>query len=179
MDAFEIRDTLSTFRILADTREQNTSRATERFAAFGCPVERVTLSYGDYCGQVTFPNGNDLYCTSNTIQPEVVIERKMSLDEAAACFTRGRDRFRREFERAADAGAKVWLLVEGGSWEAIANHRYRSKFNENALRASLLAWSIRYDLKLIFCKPGTSGALIKEILYREMKEKLERGVFDE
>lgn len=177
MDPFEIKDTLSTFRILADRREQNTSRAAERFAAFGVPVERVTLSYGDYCGQITFPNGNDLYCTDNTIQPEVVIERKMSLDEAAMCFTRDRDRFRREFLRAREAGAKVWLLIEGGSWEAIDRHRYRSKFNEKALRASLIAWTIRYDLNIVFCKPETSGALIKEILYREIKEALESGAY--
>lgn len=176
MDPFEIKDTLSTFRILADRREQNTPRAAERFAAFGVPVERVTLSFGDYCGQITLPQG-DLYDTSKTISPAVVIERKMSLDEAAACFTRERDRFRREFERARDAGAKVWLLIEGGSWEAIANHRYRSKFHENALRASLLGWSIRYNFNIIFCRPGTSGALIKEILFREMKERLEDGVY--
>ena len=178
MDPFEIRDALKTFRILVDRREQNTPRASERFAAFGVPYERVTLSFGDYCGQITLPHG-DLYDTSKAISPSVAIERKMSLDEAAACFTRERDRFRREFERARDANAQIYLLVEGASWEAINAHRYRSKFNENALRASLLAWSIRYDLKLIFCRSGTSGALIREILYREMKQKLECGVFDE
>lgn len=178
MDPFEIRDALKTFRILVDRREQNTPRASDRFAAFGVPFDRATLSYGDYCGQITLPHG-DLYDTSATIRPAVVVERKMSLDEAAACLGRDRDRFRREFERAREAGAKVYLLVEGGSWEAIAAHRYRSKLNENAFRASLLAWSIRYDFKIVFCKPGSSGALIKEILYREMKEKLECGVFDE
>lgn len=174
MDPFEIRDALKTFRILVDRREQNTPRASERFTAFGVPFERVTLSFGDYCGQITLPHG-DLYDTTQRISPAVVVERKMSLDEAAACFTRERDRFRREFERATEAGAKVYLLIEGGSWEAINAHRYRSKFNENAMRASLLAWSARYDLRLMFCRANTSGALIKEILYREMKERLERG----
>jgi len=29
----------------------------------------------------------------------------------------------------------------------------------------------------VFCKADTSGALIKEILYRDMKERLERGEY--
>lgn len=174
MDCFEIKDALTTFRVIADTREQNTSRASERFGAFGVPVERATLSYSDYCGQITLPTG-DLYDTAETIKPQCCIERKMSLDELAMCFTRGRDRFRREFERAKAEGASVCLLVEGANWEAIDNHRYRSKFNEKALKASLLAWSIRYGFQIVFCKPQSSGALIKEILYRDMKERLENG----
>lgn len=175
MDVFEIKDALATFRVIADTREQNTPRAKERFEALG-DIERATLAYTDYCGQITLPTG-DLYDITGTIKPQCCIERKMSLDELAMCFTRGRDRFRREFERAKDAKASVWLLVEGASWEAIDNHRYRSKFNEKALRASLLAWSIRYGFNIVFCKPQSSGALIKEILYRDMKEKLENGVY--
>lgn len=176
MDPFEIKETLSTFRVLVDTREQNTPRAKERFEALG-DHQRVTLNFGDYCGNITFPNGNEMYCTSNTISPQTVIERKMSLDELAMCFTRGRDRFRREFERATEAGSTIWLLIEGGSWEAIDKHRYRSKFNEKALRASLIAWSIRYNIKVVFCKPETSGTLIREILYRDMKERLENGAY--
>lgn len=176
MDYFEIKDTLETFRVIIDTREQSTTRASERFEALGS-YERATLGYTDYCGNVTLPSGEPLYSPSETIKPACCIERKMSLDELAMCFTRGRDRFRREFERAAESGAKVWLLVEGGSWEAIDKHRYRSKFNEKALRASLIAWSIRYDISIVFCKPESSGALIREILYRDMKERLERGEY--
>ena len=177
MDPFEIKETLSTFRVIADTREQNTPRAKERFEALG-DHQRATLDYTDYCGQITLPTG-ELYDITETIRPKCCIERKMSLDELASCFTRGRDRFRREFERATEAGADVWLLIEGGSWEAIDKHRYRSKYNENAMRASLIAWSIRYNLKVVFCKPETSGALIREILYRDLKERMERGEFDE
>lgn len=176
MDSFEIRDILTTFRIIADTREQRTPRAEERFKSFGVPVERATLSYCDYCGQITLPAGA-LYGTDSVIKPACCIERKMSLDELASCFTRGRDRFRREFERAAEAGAKVYLLVENGSFEAIANHRYRSRYNEAAYLASLTAWVVRYDIVPLFCKSGTSGRLIREILYRDMKERLERGEY--
>lgn len=176
MDCFEIREALDTFAVLADKREQNTARATERFAALGDPA-RATLDYGDYCGQITLPGGCQLYDESERIYPRCVVERKMSLDELAANFTRGRDRFKREFERAAEKGAKVFLLVEGFSWEAVFNHRYRSKYNPAAFEASILAWLARYDVTLLSCKPGTSGRLIKSVLYRDMKERLESGQF--
>lgn len=174
MTPFEIADALKTFRIIADTREQWTPKARERFSSFGVLTERATLLYGDYCGQADLPGGA-LYDTSATITPACVVERKMSLDELAACLTRGRDRFRREFERASANKASVYLLIENGSWEGIMNHRYRSRFNQNAFMASLMAWTVRYDLKPIFCRSGSSGAVIKEILYRDIKERLERG----
>lgn len=176
MDAFEVNDVLSTFTILIDTREQSTPKAAERYAAFGVPHKRATLRYGDYCGQVELPSGG-LYDTTKAVTPRCVIERKMSLDELAACFTHGRDRFSREFERAAEAGAKTYLLIENGSYEAVINHRYRSRLHPNALLASLTAWAVRYDMTPVFCRSGTSGRIIKEILYRDMKERLQRGEF--
>lgn len=176
MDHFEMNDILQSFYVVADTREQNTPRASERFKSFGVPVKRATLNYGDYCGNITLPGG-DLYDTSSRISASCCIERKMSLDELAMCFTRSRDRFQREFDRAADQGAKIYLLVENASWEAIQKHRYRSRFNPKAFQASLVAWSIRYNLTPVFCKAETSGELIKEILYRDIKERLARGEY--
>lgn len=174
MDNFALDDVLSTFNIIADTREQNTPKAEERFNSFGVPVRRATLSYGDYCANIIL-DGAELYDLSKAINPLCVIERKMSLEELASCFTRGRDRFKREFERAKEAGAKVYLLIENGSWEAIVNHRYRSKYHPSAFLASLTAWMTRYDFVPIFCKAETSGWLIKEILYRDIKERLTKG----
>lgn len=176
MDHFEIDEILQTFQIIADTREQNTPRASERFKAFGVPVQRATLNYGDYCGNITLPDG-PLYDGSGRISAPCCIERKMSLDELASCFTRGRDRFQREFDRAVEKNARVYLLVENGSWEAIQRHRYRSKYHPKAFQASLAAWTVRYNMTPIFCKAETSGDLIREILYRDMKERLEKGEF--
>ena len=177
MNPVEIQEILQSFRIVADTREQATPKAVERYESFGVPVQRATLSYGDYCGNITLPSGSDLYDISKTISAKCVIERKMSIDELAGCFGRGRKRFEREFQRAKDAGAVVYLLVEGASFEAIINKRYRSRFNPNALLASLTAWMVRHDLRILFCKPNTSGRVIKEVLYRDIKERLERGEF--
>ena len=178
MDPLEVETALQTFKVIIDTREQTTPKASERIKSFGVESIRATLSYGDYCGTVMLPSGKWLHDTSGTIMARCAIERKMNLDELASCFTRGRDRFRKEFERATSNNAKVYLLVENGSWEGIMNHRYRSKYNPVAFKASITAWMVRYDITPVFCKSDSSGMLIKEILYRDMKERLERGEFD-
>ena len=49
--------------------------------------------------------------------------------------------------------------------------------NPEAFKASLTAWMARYNAKVIFCRQETSGTLIKEILFRELKERLERGEY--
>lgn len=174
MDHFEQQEVLQSFQIIADTREHNTPRASERYKSFGVPVSRATMNYGDYCANIVLPGGS-LYDTSATISAQCYVERKMSLDELAGCFTRGRERFQREFERAAENSAKGYLLIEGGSWEAILNHRYRSRLSPKSFMASLTAWMVRYDITPIFCKEGTSGTMIKELLYRDTKERLQRG----
>lgn len=176
MDHFEVDEVLRSFRILVDNREQNTPKAVERYKSFGVPYERATLNYGDYCGMITV-NDSSIYDTGKAVKAVCVIERKMSLDELAMCFTRGRDRFRREMERATENGSTVYLLVENATYEGIINHRYRSKYNPKAFLASLTAWTVRYNLRPIFCKADTSGTVIKEILYRDMKERLERGEY--
>lgn len=165
--------------ILVDTREQDTDRARNRYARFGVPYKRHTLDFGDYTYNFTFPNKTCLYGADSSVKGDVIVERKMNLDELAGCFTRERKRFEAEFERAKENGSKIYLLVENATWENLLNGRYRSRFIPKAFKASILAWSIRYNMQIIFCKAETSGELIKEILYRELKERLERGEYDE
>ena len=153
--------------ILIDTREQDSERARKRYATFSCPYRRQKLDYGDYSVAFT----KDGY----EIQIKAAIERKMNLEELSSCFTQSRDRFKREFERASADNASVYLLVEDGNWEKLMNGHYKTKFNSKAFTASLTAWIARYNLKPIFCRSELSGRLIQEILYRELKERLERG----
>ena len=173
----ETMEILESFELIVDTREQRTSRAKRRFASFTAPYQHSVMSYGDYCANVTLPSGEKLYDTSKAVSPRCVIERKMSLDELAGNLTRSRDRFRREFERAQDAGAVVYLLIEDGSWDKLLRHEYRSRFTPEAFFASLTAWQTRYDLRIIFCPHTITAKLIQEVLYRDMKERLERGEF--
>ena len=51
---------------------------------------------------------------------------------------------------------------------------YRSRMDPHALLASMTAWLARYRCQVLFCQPETTGALLREILYREAKERLEQ-----
>lgn len=175
MDIFEQKQVLASFSVIADSREQPTKRSKRRYESMGVPVNRATLDYGDYTYNAVLPNGTALYDTSERVVPRISIERKESLDELAQCFTRSRDRFRREFQRAAEQHARIFLIVENATWENLIAGRYRSRFNPKAFLASITAYTIRYDMCLLFCKEDTSGQLIKELLYRDLKERLERG----
>lgn len=179
MNGVEQQEVLQSIEILVDTREQPTRRAMKRYERFKCPHRRCTLSYGDYAYNATLPDGKQIYDVTETISPACVIERKMSLDELAACFCKGRERFVKEFERARESNARVFMIVENANWENLLNGKYRTKMNVNAFVASLVAFMVRYNMNLLFCKEETSGDLIKEILYRDLKERLERGEFDE
>lgn len=175
----EIESILNTLSIIADTREHETQKAKRRYAIMGVPVNRAKLDYGDYTFNLSLLSGDMLYDIENPVFPRCVIERKESLDELAECFTRSRERFTREFERAKEQNAKVYLLVENATWENLINGKYRSQFHPNAFLASITAWMVRYNVSIIFCKEETSGRIIKELLYREAKESLERGEYDD
>lgn len=171
MNLLEANDALRNMVVICDTREQDTPLLRARLAEIGCPIERAKLDAGDYGCKVPLPSGEWIY-------PPVAIERKMSLDEIANCFCQGRKRFEREFKRAMDAGTRVYLLVEGASWEAIYAGFYRSKMSAASFSASMLAFIARYNLVPVFCSPKSSGKLIHDILYREALKHLE-GMCDE
>ena len=73
----------------------------------------------------------------------------------------------------------MYLLVEDASWEDIYNHRYRSKMEPDTLLGYLIAYQVRYNMPIIFITAENSGRLIEEILYRDLKERLSNGEFDE
>lgn len=177
MNVHEQQEVLRTMEILVDTREQPTEWAKKRYQRFGCPHLRCTLSYGDYSYNAILPDGTKIYDISETVSPVCVVERKMSLDELAACFCSGRRRFAREFERVADAGARIFMIVENANWENLLNGKYRTKMASKAFVASVVAFMVRFNMNLVFCKEESSGEIIREILYRDLKERLERGEF--
>lgn len=176
MSPFEVDAVLKSMTVLVDTREQDTERAQKRYKQIGRTIRRRTLNFGDYTYDATLPDGNPIYAAEGTISPKFcVIERKMDLDELAQCLTRFRKRFGAEFQRAAEIGCRVYLLVEGGSWQDIIHGIYNTKVHPNAFLASLTAWMIRYNANVIFCSAKDSGRMIEEILRRDLKERLERG----
>lgn len=168
MHPVEIQQCLESLTVIVDTREQPTASYKRRLKSMGVPTERRKLDFGDYSAVCTLPTGGEY-----SLEKAVCIERKMSLDEACNCYCQGRKRFTEEFERAKKAGAKMYLLIENATWEKVYGGEYRSRMTPQSLVASLTAWLVRYDCQLIFCHPSTTGKLIKELLYRELKERLE------
>ena len=171
MNPVDIKSVLEKAVLLVDTREQDTPALHRRLERIGLPHRREKLYSGDYS------IASEIDGAEITLSQTVAIERKMSLDELAMCFGTDRQRFVKEFDRAKDSGMRLYLLVENASYENLYNHKYRSKLNPNAFIASLFAWMARYDCKVIFCKEETAPRIIHDVLYRELKERLERGEF--
>ncbi len=164
MHPVDVDASLKSMVCLVDTREQDTPAFRERISHFD-QWERHKLDAGDYSAKFLLPDSSWFFIP-------VAIERKYALDELCMCYCQQRGRFEREFERALDAHSKLYLLVEGGSWENVYSGKYRSQMNPKSLVGSILAWLARYNCQLMFCKKETSGQLIKDILYREGKEAL-------
>lgn len=169
MHPVEVQNALETLTLIVDTREQKNARARRRIQKTELPFVRRALSYGDYSCFVKLPDETEIDFSN-----AVAIERKMDIDELAACFTTHRKRFEREFIRAKNDGAKLYLLVENADWAKIIGGKYRSRMSAKALTASLTAWLARYDTQLIMCDELISPLIIKEILFREVKERLIR-----
>lgn len=167
---FEIDRILESMTVLVDTREQDTPALRARLDDLGFPSRRRKLDYGDYSCEILRPDGSLV-----SAERKVAVERKMSLDELCLCFTAGRGRFEREFLRAKEDGARMYLLIENATWEKAMDGIYRSRMKPEALVASLLAWCARYSLIPMFCAGKSTGKLIGKILRYEVKVLLERG----
>lgn len=168
MHPVDVETALESMIVIVDTREQITAALQQRLKAFP-KWEREKLNAGDYSAKFVLPSG-DPY------RLPVSIERKYGLDELCMCYCQQRGRFEREFKRASDAHIKLYLLVEGATWEKAYAGRYRSQMNPKSLVGSILAWLARYNCQVIFCDKQTSGQLIYDILYREGRETLMRMV---
>lgn len=179
MNGPDIQGALASMSVICDTREQQTKRALSRYKAMGLSVSRAPLDYGDYTYNAVLPNGSHIYDTSGRVYPAVAVERKMDIDELAECFTRSRKRFEREFVRAQEHGARLYVLVENGSLSDIMHHHYMSRMAPKALFASVMAFSARYGAQFVFCPERDTGAVIREILRMELRQRLENGDYDE
>lgn len=167
----EMENILKTIFLIVDTREQPTEQYYKRLSSVGIPYRRQKLDFGDYsCGYLS-EDGSEI-----SLEKEIVIERKMSLDEICGNFTRGRDRFAREFERAIKSGAKVHLIIENGNYEKIIKGKYRSRLNSNSLLASFVAFADRYNISVHFCKAETTPVLINKIFYHHIRNKLMQDI---
>lgn len=153
--------------LLIDTREkpkaiQGIMRTIERM---GIPYERTKLLFGDY---------------QDYNRPEVVIDRKQSIQELAQNCTRDHVRFRAELDRAKKAGAKLVILVEqnrykdGDEWRAVEDitdlmywtSPHTTIRGEKVYRV-LRGWMAKYNIDVQFCDKRNTGKRILEIIYHD------------
>jgi ERCC4-type nuclease len=122
--------------IIVDTREKDLYLLRE-FESRGYKCVRRKLDFGDY----SFQLDNVSY------EKSIILERKGSIDELIGNFTKGRDRFKREFERS--KGCKVILMVEA-SVEQLEAGNYRSRMSPKDLNSFLKTWCNKFQLELKF-----------------------------
>lgn len=152
-------DILHNMVVVTDSREQKNDHIKNYLTKKGIKFIIEKLEVGDY--SCVFPNYPEL-----ELDYKFTIERKNSLSEIAGNFTKNRERFIREFERLKD-GQKIHLLIETATWRKVFNSSYRSNFNPDAFKASLLTFCIRYNMPIWFCEKSESPELIYKILYYE------------
>ena len=177
MEGYEIQNCLDSMKILVDSAEQPTDEYQRRCDSFGVPYERRNLDYADYTYDFRLPSGKWFHEDESAVKGHAVIERKMSLCELSGNLCQNYDRFCREFDRARDNRASVYLLVEDASWMKIITGKYGTKFNSKAYLHRLLKLISLYQIKPIFVQKELSGQMIYEILYRELKTRLESGEY--
>lgn len=161
----EIKSLLKQLTIICDTREQVNENITGYLDSKKIPRISRKLDTGDYSAMI-----GDM-----TLEHDVVIEKKNSIDEIAGNFTADRARFEAEFLRAKANGIKMFLLIEDCSWSSILAHDYCSKTLPQSLIASMLSWQIRFNITVLFCKPSETGQIIYGILYYAAREALKKG----
>lgn len=151
--------------IIIDSREQKYKHITKYLDSIGVPWKVEKLDVGDYSFEL--PNYPHL-----ELDRKYIVELKGSLDEVAGNFTKDRARFQRMFERLED-NQVIHLVLENFTWQRLLNGSYRSKFNPKAFKASLIAWSIKYDFKYHLVTKRDSGEIIYEILEKELRHYLD------
>lgn len=154
---------LNDILIIVDTREQKNEHILEWLKENHIPYVVEKLDTADYSFRL--PNFPEL-----ALDKSVLVEKKNSLDEIIGNFTRDRERFAREFERV--DGEHIHLVIEGATWKKVVKGSYRSKMNPKSIVASILTWSIRYNVKTWFVGVDESPMLIYNIIRYELMEKL-------
>ena len=167
MKKSDIKKVLATREIIIDTREQKSQHVEKFLDSTNIPWKREKLDSCDYSIRLPdYPELDNL----------VLVERKMSLDEICGNFTKGRERFTKEFERI-DKNASVHLVVEKANWYDIIKGNYRSRLPSKSLIASIMSFSERYNIKVWFCKRIEAPRIIDNLLYYAMYNKLKNIEF--
>jgi len=160
----EISNILKDITIIVDTREKRGEHVIGYCEQNGIPYRIEKIDSGDY--SFVLPNHEHLL-----LDYSILIERKNSWDEIAQNFTKGRERFKREFERVGEH-QQMHLIVEDATWTKMFKESYRSRLPHKSFMASLFTWSVRYGVPVWTCKREQLPEIMWNIIYYGLREEL-------
>lgn len=158
------------YKIIIDTREKNIEHIIKAFEKNNINYERRALPIGDYIVE-----GSSGYV------PNVVIERKASIDElignlldTATKDENGHNRFTRELIRSKKANKKFILLVEDEKFYInLLTGNYRSKVNPRAAKGMIISLESKFkNLSIVWMNKKEVASYIHSILYYSLREDL-------
>lgn len=158
------------YKIIIDTREKQIDHILKAFEKNNISYERRALPMGDYI--IEGPNGH---------VPNVVIERKASIDELVGNLLdtstkdeNGNNRFTRELIRAKRANKKFILLIEDEKFYTnLLTGNYRSKVNPKAAKGMIMSLQAKYpNLTIVWMNKKEVASYINSILYYAIREDL-------
>ena len=122
----EIKQLFKSAVILVDSREKKNEHILDYFRKQGISWQQTKLDYGDYSFMIPkVAAGQDIF-----FHRDIVVERKASLEESSGNLTQDRDRFEKEFLRARNDGAKIYLMIESpGGYSDIIAHKYQTELS--------------------------------------------------
>lgn len=151
--------------MIIDSREKPKAieRSLDYFKQNGIEYEISKLLFGDYM---------------EYSRPKLVIDRKQNIAELAKNCTIEHERFRREMDRAAKAGATLVILVEQNRYkdrdewvevrtieDLIRWSSPHTKVRGEKVYRVLASWTAKFPLRVEFCDKRQTGRRIVEILY--------------
>ena len=163
----DIKELIDTIIILVDTREHLPNHITDAFDKYGVKWERKKLKSGDY--SAILPANSKFNLDEINLEDQLVIERKMSVDELARNLSVNRDRFKREFSR---TNSDVILLIENNTYMDIITHNYNSKLTSNQYMGLLHSLCDEFKIPFIFKDKKESPLFIYNVFKYRIRNKL-------
>lgn len=165
------------YDLIVDTREQINPRYESRIASFkrmGVMPVRRKLDAGDYSAIAKLPYGIVDYTG------RIAFERKMDTTELVSCFGGpNRARFEAELKRAHEAGCRLYVVIEDGSYADLAAGNYRNDVDPKVVLATYHTFENRYGCRFVFVPQGAFPIFVHETLRRyimdDLMEQFEAG----
>lgn len=160
----------TSYDLIVDTREQINPRYESRIASFkrmGITPVRRKLDAGDYSAIAKTPHGAVDYTG------RIAFERKMDTTELVSCFGGpNRARFEAELKRAHEAGCRLYVVIEDGSYADLAAGNYRNDHEVKNVLATYHAFEQRYGCIYVYVPRGAFPIFVHETLRRFIMDDL-------